>query len=440
MSEKPFIHLHNHDLMSVNDGMIKIKPLAKRLKELEMDTFAITNHGTMLDVLFPYMELKKEGIKTIIGLETYMAPRKNTLKESGIDGSNYHLVLLAENNKGYQNLLKIASNAATEGFYRNARTDKDILREYHEGLIASSACLGGEIQKAIINFGVAEAKKIALEYDDIFGRGNFFLEMQEHGLEDQHAVNEALIQIHQETGIPMTCTNDCHYLDASDYEAHDVLMAIQAKVTIDDKTHRKVYESDQFYVKSAEEMWNLFSGTRYGVQALQNTVEIGKRCDVTIDFSSSKLPPFHVPESFHMENSEFLRHLTYKGMQERYGEDAEKHKERVEFELQTINDMGFVNYFLITWDFFRFCRDGTDNADDPPNPSWKPIACGPGRGSGAGSIVLYSLYITHIDPIKYNLLFERFLDPSRISMPEESGIRCELHCSKVCIILLTSTK
>lgn len=415
----PFVHLHLHTLKSIADSMIKPEALANKLESLGMKSVAVTDHGTMLDIVEIYSVLKKSGIKTIFGLETYIAPRGNTLKEHGIDDANYHLVLLAENLTGYHNLIKIASDAATEGKYYKERTDFDHLRQYHEGIIASSACLGGQVQQEILLNGYEAGLKCAKRYNEIFGQGNFFLELQDHGIPEQQIVNEALFRMNKETGIPLIATNDCHYIEPEDYEAHDILMAIQAKVTVD-SDRRKKYGSDQFYVKSADEMWDLFGHTEQGVEALRNTQIISDRCNVELEFGKNKLPPFYVPAAFsRMENQDFLRYLVEEGMKDRYGENIPaEYVERMDFELKTIHDMGFDNYFLITWDFFRFCREGTNNYGEPISEQWNPILTGPGRGSGAGSICLYCLKITHIDPMKYALLFERFLDPSRISMPD----------------------
>jgi len=412
-----FTHLHVHTSYSVADSMIKSEGLAKKLMDLGMDTIAITDHGTMLNIVEVYSTLKKDKIKTILGCETYVAPRSNTDKDNGIDDANYHLVLLAENNEGYSNLIKIVSDASVNGMYRKPRTDAEHLKKWHNGIICLSACIAGEVQQRALEYGYDNAKQCALKYDSIFGRGNFFLELQDHGLPEQKLLNPMLIRMSKETGIPLVATNDCHYIDAEDYEAHDILMAIQAKTTIfSDK--RKKYGSDQFYVKSADEMYSLFGDTPEGREALENTVKIGERCNVEIDFDTMKLPPYHTPKSFNGTNEEFLRQLTYEGLEQRYGEISEDLKKRADYELEVIKNLGFINYFLITWDFFRFCRDGTEDPDDAPRFDWEPILTGPGRGSGAGSIVLYALEITHIDPIKYDLLFERFLSPDRISMPK----------------------
>ncbi|MDF2841803.1 MAG: polymerase alpha subunit [Herbinix sp.] len=409
-----FTHLHVHTQGSLADSMLKEIELAKAIKAKGMHAVAITDHGNMFNVIKFYKACKREGIKPIIGMEAYVAPRSNLLKQHKIDDANYHLVLLAENNDGYQNLMSIASDSSINGMYYRPRTDKSKLREWSKGIIALSACLGGEVQQYILEKDYNTAKKVALEYQDIFGVGNFFLELQDHGLPEQKMVNEALLKMSKETNIPLVCTNDCHYLTNGDYEPHDVLMAIQAKTTVDSEK-RKKYGSDQFYVKTQEEMEQLFS---YIPEALENTVKIAERCNVVIDFHSNKLPPFRLPANFTGTNFEYLMMLTYKGLKKFYGEITPEIKEKAEYEANVVNGMGYVNYFLIVWDFFRFCIEGTDEPGQPSPPGWIPILTGPGRGSGAGSILLYALEITKIDPIRYDLLFERFLDPSRVSMPD----------------------
>lgn len=409
-----FVHLHLHTEKSLADASNKIKKVPGIIKERGMNAVAITDHGNMFGVIHFYKACKREGIKPIIGMEAYVAPRSNTMKEYGIDNANYHLVLLSETNKGYENLIQIASDSSLEGMYYKPRTDKHKLRQWHEGLIALSACLGGEVQELLVRVSYEAAKEAALTYNEIFGQGNFYLELQDHGLPEQKVVNEGLIRMSKETGIPLVCTNDSHYVDQKDYRAHDVLMAIQAKTTVD-SDKRKKYGSDQFYIKTPQEMQELFS---YIPEALENTVKIAERCNVEIDFKSNKLPPFRVPEWFHGTNLDFLRKLVYEGLEKLYGSITPAIRERAEYELSTVSNMGFINYFLIVWDFFRFCLEGTDEPGMPISKDWKPILTGPGRGSGAGSILLYGLGVTKIDPILYDLLFERFLDPSRISMPD----------------------
>ena len=410
-----FAHLHLHTMYSLQDAMIRPRELAKRIKELGMTHVAITDHGSMSGIPDTYIACRKEGIEPILGMEAYVAPRLNTDKEAHIDNANYHLVLLCENDIGYHNLMKIASDAAINGYYYKPRTDKRRLNQYHEGIIALSACVGGEVQRLILADKYEEAVFTAKEYQDIFGEGNFYLELQDHGMPEQQIVNAALHKIHEETGIPMVVTNDCHYLHKESAAAHDVLMAIQAKTTVDD-TKRKAYPSPEFYVKSEEELMELFPDD---ADAINNTQNIAERCHVEIDFKSRKLPPFTVPDSVKMSNEEFFHCLVESGAKARYGESLPQTVlDRIDYESSVIKNMGFINYFLITWDFFRFCREGTEHFGDPPRLDWEPILTGPGRGSGAGSIVSYCLGITKVDPLKYGLLFERFLDPSRVSMPD----------------------
>lgn len=411
-----FVHLHTHTKYSLNDGMIDAKKLAKKLKTQGVKKYAITEHGVLMNMPEAYKELKAEGIELIVGMEAYVAPRSRTQKEGKLDSANYHLVLLCKNNEGYDNLKKIASDAALNGFYYKPRTDKQFLREHCKGLIGMSACLGGSINRFLMDGKYDEAKREALEYLDIFGEDNFFLEIQRHGLEEQEKINPLIIKLSRETGIPLVATNDNHYLDQEDWQAHDIQMAIQAGTTVKD-TKRKIYTSHEFYVKSPQEMAKLFSDIP---EAIENTAKIAERCHVELEFGVNKIPPFHVPEEvFKGTNKEFLKAIVYKGAESRYSTPlSDEIVDRIEYELEVIDNMGYTNYFLINWDFFRFCKEGTYELADTPDPNWVPILTGPGRGSGAGSIVLYCTDCTKIDPIKYNLLFERFLDPSRISMPD----------------------
>ena len=383
------------------DSALKIEDLVSRTKNLGMNAVAITDHGNMYGVINFYKACKKAGIKPIIGMEAYVSPRANTMKEGRIDSANYHLVLLAENNEGYQNLIKITSNACIDGFYYRARTDIHHLRQWHNGLICLSACLGGEVQTYISQGDMDRALETAIMYDNLFGRGNYFLELQDHGIPEQKIVNEGLIEIHEKTGIPIVCTNDCHYMAPEDYDHHDVLMAMQAKVTIYDEK-RKKYGSDQFYIKSPDEMLSLFKNYP---EALENTVKIAERCDVNIEFGVNKLPKFDVPAQFSGADT-YLKHLVITGAKDRYGESLENSiLERIDYELGVIHRMGYDDYFLIVHDFIREAHE-------------RGILVGPGRGSAAGSIISYCLKITSLDPIKYDLMFERFLDPSRVSMPD----------------------
>ena len=396
-----FTHLHVHTEYSLLDGSSKIKELPARAKELGMDSLAITDHGVMYGVIDFYRACKAAEIKPIIGCEVYVAPGSRFDKEAIGQGDDryYHLVLLAENNTGYSNLMKIVSRGFTEGFYYKPRVDYAVLEKYHEGIIALSACLAGEVARDITRDNYEEAKKAALHYQDIFGKDNFFLELQDHGIPAQRLVNQELMRMSRETGIELVCTNDIHYTYAEDAEAHDLLLCLQTGKKVTD-TDRMRYEGGQYYCKSPEEMAELFP---YAPQALENTYRIAQRCNVEIEFGKTKLPKYEVPEGF--DSWTYLLHLCNEGLVKRYGDEAEKHRERLDYELGVIKRMGYVDYFLIVWDFINYAKQNG-------------IAVGPGRGSGAGSIVAYSLAITDIDPIRYNLLFERFLNPERVSMPD----------------------
>lgn len=410
-----FVHLHNHSDGSIADAILKPAELAKKAKEMNMSAVALTDHGVMYKIIEFYKACKKEGIKPILGMETYVTPRVNTMKEEKIDSANYHLVLLAENEQGYKNLIKIASDASVNGMYYKPRTDKHKLRQWAEGIIALSACVGGEVQKLILQGEYEKAKESALQYQSIFGEGNFFLELQDHGIKSEEIVREQLMKMSRETGIPLVATNDCHYALPSDYEAHDLLLCIRDKTTVSDEKRMR-YDSDQMYFKSQEDMEKLFS---YCPEAIENTVKIANRCNVEIEFGKNKLPPFDVPENYSSKRA-FLEDLVYKGAKERYKEITPEIDERIQFELDTIERMGYIEYFLIVWDFMKASRK-------------KGILIGPSRGSAAGSIVCYCIRITQIDPLRYNLLFERFLDPSRVSMPDILGIQCEPYYSGVCV-------
>ena len=396
-----FTHLHVHTEYSLLDGSSKIKELPARAKELGMDSLAITDHGVMYGVIDFYRACKAAEIKPIIGCEVYVAPGSRFDKEAIGQGDDryYHLVLLAENNTGYSNLMKIVSRGFTEGFYYKPRVDYEVLEKYHEGIIVLSACLAGEVARDITRDNYEEAKKAALHYQDIFGKDNFFLELQDHGIPAQRLVNQELMRMSRETGIELVCTNDIHYTYAEDAEAHDLLLCLQTGKKVTD-TDRMRYEGGQYYCKSPEEMAELFP---YAPQALENTYRIAQRCNVEIEFGKTKLPKYEVPEEF--DSWTYLLHLCNEGLVKRYGDEAEKHRERLDYELGVIKRMGYVDYFLIVWDFINYAKQNG-------------IAVGPGRGSGAGSIVAYSLAITDIDPIRYNLLFERFLNPERVSMPD----------------------
>ena len=418
-TDNKFTHLHVHSEYSLLDGSAKIAELTLRAKEMGMTSLALTDHGAMYGVIDFYKAAHTQGIKPILGCEVYVAAGTGPSGGSRHDktkseGHAYtHLVLLAENETGYHNLIKLVSLGFTEGFYYKPRVDIELLRMYNKGLIALSACMAGSISRAILQGNPQLAKKEALLYDDIFGRGNFFLELQDHEISEQKAVNSALISLHQETGIPLVATNDVHYISREDAPAHDVLLCIQTNKTIAD-TGRLRYQGDQFYLKSREEMYALFP---YAKEALQNTQKIADRCHVEIEFNKYKLPKYPLP---HVSNDtllkkndanpsgpemEYLTGLCEEGLTERYGAEAHKHKERLKFELNTIHEMGFADYFLVVWDFIKYARDNGINV-------------GPGRGSAAGSLVAYVLHITDVDPIRFGLMFERFLNPERISMPD----------------------
>ena len=395
-----FAHLHTHTEFSILDGSNKIKDYVRRVKALGMDSAAITDHGVMYGVIDFYKECKANDINPILGCEVYVSPGSRFDREvSSGDDRYYHLILLAENNVGYQNLIKIVSTGFIDGFYYKPRVDIEILEKYHEGIICLSACLAGQLPRAIVRGKYAEAKEIALQYQNIFGEGNYFMELQDHGIPDQKKVIQGLLQLHQETGIPLVATNDCHYTLPEDCDSHDILLCIQTNKKVSD-TDRMRYEGGQFYVKSEEEMRGLFS---YIPEAIDNTQKIADRCNIEIEFGNTKLPHFEVPEGY--SSWTYLNKLCDDGLINRYGESAEEHRPRLNYELGVIQTMGYVDYFLIVWDFINFART-------------HGIPVGPGRGSAAGSLVSYTTGITDIDPIRYSLLFERFLNPERVSMPD----------------------
>ncbi|NSW90643.1 MAG: DNA polymerase III subunit alpha [Firmicutes bacterium] len=397
---RDFVHLHVHTEYSLLDGAIRIKDLIKSTKELGMKSIAITDHGVMYGVIDFYKEAKENGIKPILGCEVYTARRSRFDKETNVDSEQGHLVLLAENNTGYKNLMKIVSTGFIEGYYYKPRIDMEILKKYSEGLIGLSACLSGDIPMAILNGNYEKAKSIALLYDTILGRNNFFLELQFNNIPDQNLANQGLIKLSKETGIPLIATNDVHYLRREDARAHDILLCIQTAKKVNDEDRMK-FNTDEVYLKTAEEMWESFKGIP---EALENTIKISQRCNVEIEFNKLHLPEYKVPDN--QDNFTFLKNLCYEGLKNKYGENISREKEeRLDYELSIIRQMGYVDYFLIVWDFIKYAKD-------------KGIMVGPGRGSGAGSLAAYCLGITNIDPLKYNLLFERFLNPERISMPD----------------------
>ena len=395
-----FTHLHVHTEYSLLDGSNKIKEYVDRVKALGMDSAAITDHGVMYGVIDFYRAARAAGINPILGCEVYVAPGSRFDREAGSgDDRYYHLVLLAENNQGYSNLMKIVSKGFVEGFYYKPRVDLSLLEKYHEGIIALSACLAGEVARFLTRGMYEDAKKAALRYQDIFGKGNFFLELQDHGIPEQQNVNQQLLKMHRETGIELVATNDVHYTLAEDAQPHDVLLCLQTGKKLADEDRMR-YEGGQYYVKSPEEMERLFP---YATEALENTHKIAQRCHVEIEFGVTKLPKFDVPEGY--TSWEYLNELCFRGLEERYQPVTEELKERLNYELSTIRNMGYVDYFLIVWDFIKYARD-------------HDIMVGPGRGSAAGSLVAYTLGITQLDPIRYDLLFERFLNPERVSMPD----------------------
>lgn len=395
-----FSHLHVHTEYSLLDGSNKIKEYVARVKELGMNSAAITDHGVMFGVIDFYRAAKEAGINPILGCEVYVAPGSRFDKETQTgEDRYYHLVLLAENNQGYSNLMKIVSAGFVEGYYYKPRVDIDVLKKYHEGVIALSACLAGEVARYLSKGLYEEGKRAALKYEEIFGKDNFFLELQDHGIPQQQMVNQQLIRMNRETGIGLVCTNDIHYTYAEDAAAHDILLCIQTGKKVEDEDRMR-YEGGQYYVKSPQEMAQLFP---YAPEALENTQKIADRCHVDIEFGVTKLPKFDVPEGY--TSWEYLNKLCYEGLEERYHPVTEELRERLKYELDTIQTMGYVDYFLIVWDFIKYARD-------------HEIMVGPGRGSAAGSLVAYTLGITKLDPIRYQLLFERFLNPERVSMPD----------------------
>ena len=395
-----FTHLHVHTEYSLLDGSNKIKEYVARVKELGMNSAAITDHGVMFGCIDFYKAAREAGINPIMGCEVYVAPGSRFDREAQAgEGRYYHLVLLAENNTGYSNLMKIVSAGFVEGYYYKPRVDLELLEKYHEGIIALSACLAGEVARNLARGMYEEGKKAALRYEEIFGKGNFFLELQDHGIPDQQLVNQQLLRMSQETGIELVCTNDVHYTYAEDAAAHDILLCIQTGKKVQDEDRMR-YEGGQYYVKSPQEMADLFP---YAPQALENTRKIADRCHVEIEFGVTKLPRYDVPEGY--TSWEYLNKLCREGLEQRYQPVTQELRERLEYELDTIRTMGYVDYFLIVWDFIKYARD-------------HDIMVGPGRGSAAGSLVAYTLGITQLDPIRYQLLFERFLNPERVSMPD----------------------
>ena len=394
-----FCHLHTHTEYSLLDGEASIKKLVARVKELGMDSCAITDHGSMYGVVDFYREAKSQGIHPVIGCEVYMAPRSRFEKVHDIDNKTSHLILLAENQRGYKNLIKLVSAGYIDGFYYKPRIDFEMLKEHSEGIIALSACIAGEVPKALLRGDYDEAKKIALKYAEVLGKDNYFLEIQDHGLSEQKRIIPDMLRLSEETGIGLVATNDIHYLKKEDAKYQDVLMCIQMEKKVDDPDRMK-FETEEFYIKSPEEMTSLFE---YVPQAIENTEKIAKRCNVDFDFGTRHLPAYAVPDG--KDAFEYLRELCQSGLEKRYSPVSDELQKRLDYELGVIKSMGFVDYFLIVWDFIHFAKNNG-------------VMVGPGRGSAAGSIVAYSLGITTVDPIKYGLIFERFLNPERVSMPD----------------------
>lgn len=395
-----FVHLHTHTEFSLLDGANKIKELPARAKELGMKAMAITDHGVMFGVVDFYKECKKVGIKPIIGCEVYVAPRTRFDKESNIDNKYSHLILLAKNETGYKNLSILVSMGFIEGFYYKPRIDLELLEKYHEGLICLSACLAGSVNKAILKEDMEEAKRIALWHKNIFGE-DYYLEVQPNGLPEQVLVNQKLVELSRELDIPLVATNDSHYLKKEEAYIHEILLCIQTGKKMSDPDRMKM-GVDEFYVKSPEEMADYFKNIP---EAIENTVKIAEKCNFDFEFGNTKLPNYEVPKEY-PTHADYFKELCRTGLKKRYGDNPSSEiKERIEYEISVIEKMGYVDYYLIVWDFINYAKTNG-------------ISVGPGRGSGAGSIAAYAMGITDIDPIKYNLLFERFLNPERISMPD----------------------
>ena len=395
-----FTHLHLHTEYSLLDGACRIERLLDKAKEMGQTSVAITDHGVMYGVIDFYKAAKARGIKPIIGCEIYVAKRGLTDKVHGIDNENRHLVLLCKNETGYRNLVAIVSKAWTDGFYNKPRADFDLLKKHSEGLIALSACLAGEIPRALAAGAYDAAKEAAARYLDIFGEGNFYLELQDHGLKDQAYVNPQLIRLSRETGIPLVVTNDCHYIEKDDTKMHHILICIQTNRTIEDEDVLE-FGSDEFYFKSEEEMRALFPDCP---EAADNTQVIADQCNLEFEFGHTKLPRFDTPDG--SDNRDYFRRLCMEGLHRHYGEHPDPAiLERLEYEISTIDTMGYVNYYLIVYDFIRQAKS-------------MGIPVGPGRGSGVGSLAAYCIGITGVDPLRYDLLFERFLNPERVSMPD----------------------
>ena len=398
-TKRPFVHLHLHTEYSLVDGACRIDKLMDRVKACGQDAVAITDHGVMYGCVQFYKAAKKAGIKPIIGCEVYVANRTRFDKVSHMDG-NCHLVLLCKNKQGYQNLIKMVSKAFIEGFYNKPRIDKQLLEEYHEGLIALSACLAGEVPRALSAGDYDKAKEVALWYRDVFGEGNYYIELQDHGMEADDKVLPQLIRLSRETGIPMVATNDCHYLTKDDAKMQSILLCIQTGRTIQD-ADRMEFETDEFYVKTTDEMYDLFAMVP---EACANTAKVAEMCNFDFEFGNTKLPYFKAPDG--LSNKDYFEKLCWEGLERRYGKDVpQANIDRLRYEIDLIESMGYTTYYLTVFDYINYAKS-------------QGIPVGPGRGSGAGSIAAYCVGITDIDPIRYNLIFERFLNPERVSMPD----------------------
>ena len=401
-----FVHLHVHTEYSLLDGACRIDGIMDRVKELGQSAVAITDHGVMYGCIDFYKAAKAAGVKPIIGCEVYVARRSMSDRVHGIDNDPYHLVLLCENRKGYENLCLLVSEAFIHGFYGKPRVDLELLEKHHEGLIALSACLAGGIPQYLMEEDYDSAKKYALKMADIFGEGNFYLELQDHGIEEQRPVNQGVMRLARETGLPLVVTNDAHYLRKEDAAMQDVLLCIQTGKTVDEENRMK-FQTEEFYLKSEEELRTLFPNCG---EAFENTAKIAERCNLEFTFHEYHLPSFPVPEGY--TNEEYFRELCYSGFRERYVDPPQEYLDRLEYEIGVISRMGYVNYYLIVWDFIRYAKE-------------QGIPVGPGRGSGAASIVAYCMHITEVDPMKYALIFERFLNPERVSMPDFDTDFCQ---------------
>jgi len=401
-----FVHLHVHTEYSLLDGACRIAGIMDRVKELGQDAIAITDHGVMYGCIDFYKAAKAAGIKPIMGCEVYQTRRLISDRIHGVDDNPYHLVLLCENNKGYENLCLLVSKAYTDGFYGKPRVDLDMLREHKEGLIALSACLAGQVSRYLLDEEYEAAKEHALVLADIFGKDHFYLELQDHGIPEQQPVNQGIARIARETGIPLVVTNDAHYLRKEDAKMQDVLLCVQTGKTVDDENRMK-FQTEEFYLKSEEELRQLFPNCD---EAFENTAAIAQRCNVEFVFNQYHLPSFPVPAGY--DNEEYFRKLCMDGFAERYPTAPESYLQRLEYEIGVISRMGYVNYYLIVWDFIRYAKENG-------------IPVGPGRGSGAASIVAYCMHITEVDPMKYSLIFERFLNPERVSMPDFDTDFCQ---------------